>query len=146
MEDGATPLLEARSLSKHSAGIIAVDHVSFRVWTGEVLCLLGNNGAGKSTLIKMLPRHLPAERGQILIDGGPIVLDSPREAKALGIATVQQDVGTIALMSIARNFFLGSEATTGHGPFKRIDHKRANAIVMEQAASAECRAAISFVA
>jgi simple sugar transport system ATP-binding protein len=129
-----SPLLEARSLSKHFAGITAVDDVSFRVRAGEVLCLLGDNGAGKSTLIKMLAGVHRPTAGQILINGNPVILASPREAKALGIATVQQDVGTIALMSIARNFFLGSELTRGHGPFKRIDHKRANAIVMEQVA------------
>ena len=135
MEAGVgTPLLEARSLSKHFAGITAVDDVSFRVRAGEVLCLLGDNGAGKSTLIKMLSGVHQPTAGQILIDEIPIVLASPREAKALGIATVQQDIGTIALMSIARNFFLGSELTKGRRPFKRIDHQRANAIVMEQVA------------
>lgn len=127
-----TPLLEARSLSKHFAGMTAIDGVSFAVHAGEVMCLLGDNGAGKSTLIKMLSGVHQPTTGQILIDGKPVSLGSPRSAKALGIATVQQDVGMIALMSIARNFFLGSELTQGRGPFRRIDHRRANAIAMEQ--------------
>ena len=133
MTTGAdTPLLEVKGLSKHFAGISAVDNVGFRVRGGEVLCLLGDNGAGKSTLIKMLSGVHQPTAGQILLDGTPAVLASPRHAKALGIATVQQDVGMIGLMSVARNFFLGSELTKGRGIFVRIDHARANSIVMEE--------------
>lgn len=130
--DAKVPLLAVEGLSKHFAGISAVDDVSFRVRAGEVLCLLGDNGAGKSTLIKMLSGVHQPTNGRILLSGVPTVLSSPREAKALGIATVQQDVGMIGLMSVARNFFLGSELTRGHGIFRRIDRARANAIVMEE--------------
>lgn len=130
--DEKTPLLAVEGLSKHFTGISAVDNVSFRVGAGEVLCLLGDNGAGKSTLIKMLSGVHQPTKGQILLNGVPTVLSSPREAKALGIATVQQDVGMIGLMSVARNFFLGSELTKGSGIFRRIDHVRANEIVMDE--------------
>lgn len=128
-------LLELKNVSKHFTGITAVSRVSFTVSAGEVLCLLGDNGAGKSTVIKILSGvHHPTE-GEVLVDGKPVKLRSPREAQDLGIATVHQDVGVIALMSVARNFFLGLEPTTGWGPFKRIDHKKANAIVLDQIAA-----------
>lgn len=130
--DAQLPLLEVKHLSKHFVGISAVDDVSFRVRAGEVLCLLGDNGAGKSTLIKILSGVHQPSSGQILIEGTPTNFASPRESKAVGVATVQQDVGMIGLMSVARNFFLGSELTKGRGVFKRIDHPRANAIVMAE--------------
>jgi simple sugar transport system ATP-binding protein len=126
------PVLELKNISKHFTGVAALSGISFNVSAGEVLCLLGDNGAGKSTLIKILSGvHRPTE-GEVLVDGKPVKLRSPREAQDLGIATVHQDVGVISLMSVARNFFLGLEPTKGWGPFKKIDHKKAKAIVIDQ--------------
>ena len=122
-------------MDKHFAGLAALNSISFDVAAGEVLCLLGDNGAGKSTLIKVLSGVHRPTRGEVLLDGKPVELKSPREAQDLGIATVHQDVGVIALMSVARNFFLGAEITKGWGPFKRIDERKANNIVLEQMAS-----------
>lgn len=127
-----TKALEVHGISKCFTGITAVDNVSFKVKEGEVLCLLGDNGAGKSTLIKILSGATQPTSGRIILDGEPIVLTSPREAKSFGIATVQQEVGTIDLLNIARNFFLGSELTKGRGPFAYLDKKRMNSIVLNQ--------------
>src|SRR5580692_11751713 len=98
-----TPLIELRNVSKSFAGIQALSDVSIAVYPGLVLCLLGDNGAGKSTLIKILSGFHPPSSGTILVDGAEIQFASPRAARALGVATVHQEVGTIPLMSVARN-------------------------------------------
>jgi len=126
------PLIELRHVSKSFAGSKALSDVSISVRAGSVLCLLGDNGAGKSTLIKILSGFHPPSSGGLYVDGVATSLASPRMARALGIATVHQDVGTIPLMSIGRNFFLGAEPTQGWGPFRSFDVERANAIAVEQ--------------
>ncbi|WP_322092852.1 ATP-binding cassette domain-containing protein [Paraburkholderia bannensis] len=132
MSNGRKAVLELRNVCKHFAGIAALNDISFDVAPGEVLCLLGDNGAGKSTLIKILSGvHRPTS-GDVFVDGKPVDLRVPRDAQDLGIATVHQDVGVIALMSVSRNFFLGVEPTKGWGPFKRIDQKTADSVVLEQ--------------
>ena len=112
-EPDAIPVLEAREVSKDFGRVIALDKVSLSVRPGEVNCLLGDNGAGKSTLIKILSGVFQPDRGQMLIDGQPIQFSSPRDALDRGIATVYQDLAVLPLMSISRNFFVGSEPTTG---------------------------------
>ena len=80
------PLIELRAVDRYFGKVVALRDVSFTVWPGEVHCLLGDNGAGKSTLIKTLSGvHQPTE-GQILIDGDPVVMDSPRDRDALALA------------------------------------------------------------
>jgi simple sugar transport system ATP-binding protein len=118
--DGA-PLIEARNLTKFFGSVIAVYDVSLSVRGGEVLCLLGDNGAGKSTLIKILSGVHPPDHGEILVEGEPVTLSSPRDALQRGIATVYQDLAMIPLMSVSRNFFLGSEPTRGVGPLTTFD-------------------------
>ena len=71
------PVLEARNISKYFGRVIALEDVSLSVRPGEVNCLLGDNGAGKSTLIKTLSGVHPPDSGSLLMDGKPIVLQSP---------------------------------------------------------------------
>jgi simple sugar transport system ATP-binding protein len=99
---------------------------------GTVTCLLGDNGAGKSTLIKTLSGVYQPSEGEYLCDGKEIHLSSPRDALGLGIATVYQDLAMIPLLSIWRNFFLGSEPTNGWGPWRRFDVKRAKDITRQE--------------
>ena len=94
---------------------------------GEVTCVLGDNGAGKSTLIKVLSGVFPPDVGEMVIDGTPVHFASPRVARSYGIATVFQDLATVPLMSLWRNFFLGNEPTRGRGPLRRMDIRRAKA-------------------
>jgi simple sugar transport system ATP-binding protein len=102
------------------------------VYPGEVMCLLGDNGAGKSTLIKILSGvHQPSE-GEYLVEGTPVHFTSPRDALAAGIATVYQDLAMIPLMSVSRNFFLGSEPQVGWGPFRRFDFKTADRVTRDE--------------
>jgi simple sugar transport system ATP-binding protein len=130
----ATPLLEVQHVSKYFGRVNALQDVSMDVRAGEVMCLLGDNGAGKSTLIKILSGvHQPSE-GQYLFEGREVRFSSPRDALALGIATVYQDLAMIPLMGIARNFFLGAEPTKGWGPFSRYDGRTADRITREELA------------
>lgn len=115
------PLLDIRHLTKLFGGVIALNDVSAQVYAGEVTCLLGDNGAGKSTLIKILSGVFPPTEGEIRFAGQPIRLSSPRQARALGIATVYQDLSLLPLMPVWRNFFLGAEPESGEGLFRRFD-------------------------
>jgi simple sugar transport system ATP-binding protein len=117
----STPLLEVDNISKYFGTVIALKDISMSVRAGEVMCVLGDNGAGKSTLIKTLSGVYRPDAGRYLIEGREVRLASPRDALARGIATVYQDLAMIPLMSIWRNFFLGSEPTAGWGPWRRFD-------------------------
>jgi simple sugar transport system ATP-binding protein len=118
-------LLEVRNVSKYFGNVVALKDVSVQVGAGEVTCVLGDNGAGKSTFIKILSGVHKHDEGEYLLEGEEIHFNSPREAKERGIATVFQDLATVPLMSIWRNFVLGSEPTKGHGPLRRVDVKAA---------------------
>ncbi len=126
------PLLEVQEISKYFGSVIALKDISMKVHAGEVMCLLGDNGAGKSTLIKILSGvHQPSE-GHYLVEGKEVNFSSPRDALTAGIATVFQDLAMIPLLSISRNFFLGSEPTVGWGPWRRFNIKYADQVTHEE--------------
>lgn len=125
-------LLEVTDLTKTFGNVQALQGVSMQVNGGQVMCVLGDNGAGKSTLIKILSGVHGYDSGTYLVEGRPVEFRSPREALSHGIATVYQDLAMIPLMSISRNFFLGSEPTRGLGPFRVFDTGKANRIVREE--------------
>jgi simple sugar transport system ATP-binding protein len=127
-----TPLLEVRNVSKFFGNVIALKDVSVEVGAGEVACVLGDNGAGKSTFIKILSGVHQHSEGQMLVDGEEVRFASPRDARERGIATVFQDLATVPLMSVWRNFFLGSEPTIGAGPLRRIDVRKAKTVMREE--------------
>jgi len=127
-----TPILETRNISKYFGSVIALNDITFNLYPAEVMCLLGDNGAGKSTLIKILSGVHKPDKGEYLVEGKTVSFNSPRDALNHGIATVYQDLAMIPLMSISRNFFLGSEPTVGWGLFRRFDIQRANKLVMEE--------------
>ena len=117
-------LLEVRDVGKSYGSVIALRDVSTVVNAGEVTCVLGDNGAGKSTLIKILAGLHQHDSGELLVEGETVHLSSPREALDRGIATVYQDLAVVPLMSVWRNFFLGSEPTKGVGPFRMLDRRK----------------------
>ncbi|MGH3431517.1 MAG: ATP-binding cassette domain-containing protein [Thermocrispum sp.] len=117
------PLIEVRGMGKTYGSVIALRDVSTVVNAGEVTCVLGDNGAGKSTLIKVLAGVHRHDRGEFLLEGTPVRFASPRDALDAGIATVYQDLAVVPLMSVWRNFFLGSEPTKGFGPLRWIDRR-----------------------
>ncbi|MFZ4896232.1 ATP-binding cassette domain-containing protein [Plantibacter sp. Mn2098] len=130
-----TPIVEARNIGKRYGAVNALAGVSTVIEAGRVTCVLGDNGAGKSTLIKILAgAHTPSE-GELLLDGEPVIFSSPRAALATGIATVYQDLAVVPLMPVWRNFFLGSEITTGRGPLKRLDVRRMRSITYTELAN-----------
>ena len=102
-------ILALENVSKRFGSVLALQNITMRLREGEVHCLLGDNGAGKSTLIKTLAGvHKPTD-GQYLVDGQPVVFNSPSEALDMGVATVYQDLALVPLLSVARNFFMGRE-------------------------------------
>ena len=116
--------LELKDVGKAFGNVIALSDVSVKVREGAVTCILGDNGAGKSTLIKTLSGVHKPSSGVYEVEGKSVSFDSPRDALANGIATVYQDLATIPLMAVWRNFFLGNEITKGWGPFRRLDVKK----------------------
>lgn len=127
-----TEEIRVEGISKSFGRVIALKDISMDLYAGEVMGVLGDNGSGKSTLIKVLSGVHPPDEGRFLLNGEPVHFNSPREARAHGIATVHQDLGMIPLMSIWRNFFLGAEPTIGWGPFRMIDVKKAARIAREE--------------
>jgi simple sugar transport system ATP-binding protein len=125
-----TPLLEVRNVSKYFGNVVALKDISVSVGAHQVTCVLGDNGAGKSTFIKILSGVHQHDEGELLVEGQETTFSSPREAKERGIATVFQDLATVPLMSIWRNFFLGSEPTKSAGPLRWIDVKRAQNVMV----------------
>ncbi|KWX68622.1 sugar ABC transporter ATP-binding protein [Mycobacterium sp. NAZ190054] len=101
------PLLEVRQLGRKFPGVVALDGVDLTVEAGEVHVLLGENGAGKSTLIKILAGVQPPSTGQILLDGTPVSLSSPRAAHDVGISTVFQELSLVPSLTVAENLLLG---------------------------------------
>jgi len=125
-------LIEARDVSKFFGSVIALKDISMAVEGGEVMCLLGDNGAGKSTLIKLLSGVFQPDEGQLLLEGEEANFKSPRDALSRGIGTVYQDLATIPLLSVARNFFLGKEPTKSLGPFKVYDKSEADKVSRDE--------------
>ena len=114
-----SPLLEIRGISKRFPGVVALDDVTFELRRGEVHVLLGENGAGKSTLMKILSGASARDAGEISIDGRPVEVASPREAQALGIATIYQEFNLVPHLRAAENIFLGREPLRAPGVIDR---------------------------
>jgi simple sugar transport system ATP-binding protein len=129
------PLVELRGAGKSYGNIRALHGVDLTVHAGKVTCVLGDNGAGKSTLIKIVSGLHQHTEGEFLVDDAPVRFSGPREALDRGIATVYQDLATVPLMPVWRNFFLGSELTKGAWPLRRLDIER-----MKRTADEELRA------
>jgi simple sugar transport system ATP-binding protein len=130
-----TTLIEVQDIGKRYGNIIALSGVTTSVRAGEVTCVLGDNGAGKSTFIKILAGAHEHSDGKLLVEGEETTFSSPREALAVGIATVYQDLAVVPLMPVWRNFFLGSEMTTGWGPAKRMQISEMKAITKSELAA-----------
>lgn len=102
-------LLEIRSIAKSFGGVKAVQSVSFDIDVNEVVAIVGDNGAGKSTLIKILAGAHQQDSGELLLNGQPVQLSKPDDARQLGIETVFQDLALINDFDAAGNIFLGDE-------------------------------------
>jgi ribose transport system ATP-binding protein len=98
-----------RQISKAFPGVQALDEVEFDVQRGEVHVLVGENGAGKSTLMKILAGAYERDAGEILLDGRPVELASPRAALDSGISIIHQEQNLVPHMTAAENILLGRE-------------------------------------
>ena len=127
-----TALIDLDNVGKFYGNIIALKGVTTHVNAGEVTCVLGDNGAGKSTFIKILAGVHQHDEGEIRLEGRTVDFESPREALDSGIATVYQDLALVPLMSVWRNFFLGSEPTKGVWPLRRVDISKAKKIAKDE--------------
>jgi ribose transport system ATP-binding protein len=103
------PLLEMSGISKAFAGIAALSGAELCVARGEVHAIVGQNGAGKSTLIKILTGVHQRDEGEIIFDGHPSHISSPREAQESGISTIYQELNLVPLRSVTENVVLGYE-------------------------------------
>jgi ABC-type sugar transport system ATPase subunit len=109
-----TPLLRLRGISKSFGAVQALSDVDLEVRAGEVTALLGDNGAGKSVLIKTVAGIHSPDHGAIEWEGQPVRIRTPRDAAALGIETVYQDLALCNNLDIVENMFLGRERTKGY--------------------------------
>src|SRR5205809_5263606 len=106
---GAPLLLEARDVQKRFGHVVALREANFALRPNEVHAIVGDNGAGKSTLIKIISGVHHADAGEILIDGRPVKIADPRDARDLGIETVYQDLALADHLDASGNLFLGRE-------------------------------------
>jgi ribose transport system ATP-binding protein len=107
--------LQTIHIRKEYPGTLALDDISVRFEGGKIHALIGKNGAGKSTLIRIFSGAVQPTSGQILVDGRPVVLRSPREAFGKGIATVYQELSLVPGLTVAENILLGRLPTRAGG-------------------------------
>ena len=132
---GRTPVVEITGVSKHFGSIQALTDVSVTLERGEVVGLMGDNGAGKSTLMRIIAGNFRPSQGTIAIEGRPVSLHNPIDARRAGIEIVYQDLALCDNLSAAANVFLGRELRIGFGPFHVLDYagmyRRAGALFKE---------------
>jgi D-xylose transport system ATP-binding protein len=109
----AEPLLELRKINKSFGAVHVLHDVDLSIYPGQVTALVGDNGAGKSTLVKTVAGIYPFDSGEYLFEGKPVHITGPRDASALGIEIVYQDLALCDNLDIVENMFLGRERHRG---------------------------------
>lgn len=122
MED--TTMMRLENISKYFGKVRALNSINMDIRRNEILGLLGDNGAGKTTLVNIIAGVMASSQGQMYFEGRPVKFSSPKEAKEMGIDTVEQHLSLISIMSIARNFYLGRELVKKIGPVTVLDRKK----------------------
>ncbi|SNY70431.1 sugar ABC transporter ATP-binding protein [Paractinoplanes atraurantiacus] len=125
-------ILEAHHISKNYGGVRALKDVTFTAYRGKVNVLVGENGAGKSTLMKILSGSEQPTSGEILLDGEPVHLGSPRDAQARGIGIIHQELSLFPNLSIAENMFAGRELRRGKRFVDSASQRRRTAEVLKR--------------
>lgn len=106
---GREPVLSVRGISKGFGAVQALTDIDLDIYSGEVVAIVGDNGAGKSTLVKILSGVHPPDSGVITYEGKRVSITSPAASRALGIATVFQDLALCDNLDLVSNLFLGRE-------------------------------------
>ncbi len=109
------PIISMQGITKHFGGVTALEDVDFDILPDEVHALVGDNGAGKSTLIKILCGVHMADAGKILVDGSPVHITGPRDARNYGIEVIYQDLALVDEFNVVANVYLGKELTSSIG-------------------------------
>lgn len=107
------PILSLRGINKSFGPVHVLKNVDFDAYAGQVTALVGDNGAGKSTLIKCIAGIYQAEEGEFHFEGQKVDVAGPRDATALGIEIVYQDLALCDNLDIVHNMFLGREVKKG---------------------------------
>ncbi|RFA11532.1 ABC transporter ATP-binding protein [Subtercola boreus] len=107
------PVLSLKGVSKGFGAVRALTDINLDIHAGEVVAIVGDNGAGKSTLVKILAGVHPQDSGTITFDGQVVSIPTPTASRALGIATVFQDLALCDNLDVVSNLFLGREITHG---------------------------------
>ena len=107
------PTLELRGVNKSFGPVQVLNNVDFTVYAGQVTALVGDNGAGKSTLVKGVAGIYPFDSGEYLFEGKTVHVAEPRQANALGIEVVYQDLALCDNLDVVHNLFLGREQSRG---------------------------------
>lgn len=111
-EPTGDPVMSLRDISKSFGAVRALDAVDLDIFRSEVVAIVGDNGAGKSTLVKILAGVHPQDSGSISFGGKPVSIPSPAASRALGLATVFQDLALCDNLDVVSNLFLGHEMGT----------------------------------
>ena len=123
----AEVLLQMRGIQKYFPGVHALDDCRFELRRGEVHALVGENGAGKSTMMKVLTGVYQRDAGEILIDARPVEIHNTRDAQALGISIIHQELNLMKDLTVAENIFIGREPKKG----VMLDKRRQNRMAQE---------------
>ena len=115
--------IELRGITKRFGPVVANDGIDLGLKRGEILALLGENGSGKTTLMNMLAGIYLPDEGQILAEGHPISIRSPKDSYAHGIGMIHQHYKLVDVFTAAENIVLGLDSE------KKLDMKKANARV-----------------
>ena len=106
-------LLQMRGIQKYFPGVHALDDCHFELKSGEVHALVGENGAGKSTMMKVLTGVYQMDAGEILLDCKPVQIHNTRDAQALGISIIHQELNLMKDLTVAENIYIGREPMNG---------------------------------
>ncbi|MGB5168532.1 MAG: ATP-binding cassette domain-containing protein [Acidimicrobiia bacterium] len=125
-----TPLVEMSHMNVAFGGVHAAEDCSIDLFPGEVVAIVGGNGAGKTTLIRCLSGAHPADSGEIKIDGNPVSINNPRDAKAYGVETIYQTLALSENQDAPSNMFLGRELRSRWGTLDDMAMENATRKVM----------------
>ena len=113
MHNNTTPVLSIKDINKAFSGVKVLNDINLEIQSGEVFGILGENGAGKSTLLKIICGIYTPTSGSIFLKDTRVSINTPTEAKKLGISMIPQEFNLIPTLSVFENIFLGSELKSG---------------------------------